>query len=664
MTLYQTLTAILVLVVASAPAQLPVDEPLALPNDFGPVFRTGAVLQRDCDLPVWGTAAPRASVAVFLDAAIVQTTADAQGRWRVVFPPQKPGCGHHLALVVNGRPAAVVEDIAIGDVWFCAGTEEMSMSFFSGVENAEKELEDTDLPDLRLFYASCDLAIGPQTTIAGDWRTCDFNNARAFSALGFLFGRRLLKDLDVPIGVIRCVKDRTPMMSWLPLEAAGKIDPEAVAARRNAIRAWVAGGEGAFDLAVQEWESSYDGADPYENADILPSDTDFEEDGRWISTEVPTTIEKPLDSPDFDGVVWFRRTVFLTAEQAAKKATLYLGSIDDEDTAWINGGQIGETKGPYHKRAYRIPDGALHAGSNLIAVRVLDQGGLGAFGDTSDRPAIRFDDDTSVDLSEGLWTCRAKKAPKGPRPKKTMLAEDALGICFDSLVNPFAGMAVRGFVWGGVPVDADTMEGYGAVLEELVKGWRDCFVAMDGGDIPFFLIQPASYGNTHSEPVESALAAIRDAQMELAGKLPGVFVTVTIDDGARWGALSPRKRIAADRLADIALAAVYGKEGIVAGSPRAEAAAVKGTQVVVEFRGALPLRASDDGAVRGFQLAAADGAFAWAKAEVVDGGVAVAVPDGMKSPAKIRYAWDDYPDCNLVGSNGHPVGSFELAIAP
>ena len=29
-----------------------------------------------------------------------------------------------------------------------------------------------------------------------------------------------------------------------------------------------------------------------------------------------------------------------------------------------------------------------------------------------------------------------------------------------------------------------------------------------------------------------------------------------------------------------------------------------------------------------------------------------------------RFAWDDYPDCNLVNGDGLPCGPFELEIKP
>ena len=41
--------------------------------------------------------------------------------------------------------------------------------------------------------------------------------------------------------------------------------------------------------------------------------------------------------------------------------------------------------------------------------------------------------------------------------------------------------------------------------------------------------------------------------------------------------------------------------------------------------------------------------------------VSVAVPEGF-APVKVRFAWDDYPVCNLVNGEGLPCGPFELEI--
>ena len=37
------------------------------------------------------------------------------------------------------------------------------------------------------------------------------------------------------------------------------------------------------------------------------------------------------------------------------------------------------------------------------------------------------------------------------------------------------------------------------------------------------------------------------------------------------------------------------------------------------------------------------------------------MPEGF-APAKVRFAWDDYPVCNLVNGDALPCGPFELDI--
>jgi sialate O-acetylesterase len=39
--------------------------------------------------------------------------------------------------------------------------------------------------------------------------------------------------------------------------------------------------------------------------------------------------------PDFDGTMWFRKTVDLPEGVAGKEAVLSLGPIDDFDTTWV-----------------------------------------------------------------------------------------------------------------------------------------------------------------------------------------------------------------------------------------------------------------------------------------------------------------------------------------
>ena len=75
----------------------------------------------------------------------------------------------------------------------------------------------------------------------------------------------------------------------------------------------------------------------------------------WKTWGVPETAT-------LDGMVWFRRSVDLTAAQAAQPATLALGGIDEVDQTWVNGRIVRNTFGWGTRRTYRLPAGTLHAG--------------------------------------------------------------------------------------------------------------------------------------------------------------------------------------------------------------------------------------------------------------------------------------------------------------
>ena len=58
---------------------------------FGVLFQSGAVLQRDIPLPVWGKAVPGSRVRCSLDNDSAVTFADCEGNFKLYLPPQKAG---------------------------------------------------------------------------------------------------------------------------------------------------------------------------------------------------------------------------------------------------------------------------------------------------------------------------------------------------------------------------------------------------------------------------------------------------------------------------------------------------------------------------------------------------------------------------------------------
>lgn len=118
--------------------------------------------------------------------------------------------------------------------------------------------------------------------------------------------------------------------------------------------------------------------------------------GKWKTMRVPGHFEK-AGLPGHDGVVWFRKTIELSAEQAKSKAILHLGQIDDMDVTWVNGKRVGGYENPGHHytvRNYPIPTGLLKTGKNTIAVRVMDHGAPGGIAGKPEQLFFKLGKDT------------------------------------------------------------------------------------------------------------------------------------------------------------------------------------------------------------------------------------------------------------------------------
>ena len=67
-----------------------------------------------------------------------------------------------------------------------------------------KNWKDADYPEIRLFHVKHQLAHeGELDDCEGEWLVCNPKNLYDFSAVGFVFGRKLYKELKMPVGLIQ-----------------------------------------------------------------------------------------------------------------------------------------------------------------------------------------------------------------------------------------------------------------------------------------------------------------------------------------------------------------------------------------------------------------------------------------------------------------------------
>jgi sialate O-acetylesterase len=194
------------------------------------LFTDNMVLQRDIRVPVWGWAEPGEVVTVEFNGRMVRTTAE-DGQWKVVLYPMKAGGPYEMK--VSGNKEIVLHNILVGDVWVCGGQSNMdfAMQAYADrsknrpetvVEQYERMIADTSQRNLRLMLIDKISRAQPQENIRivkefdNSWQELGPARTGLFSAVGFMFGRKLNEDLGVPIGLIDANKGGTRAELWMP----------------------------------------------------------------------------------------------------------------------------------------------------------------------------------------------------------------------------------------------------------------------------------------------------------------------------------------------------------------------------------------------------------------------------------------------------------------
>lgn len=186
------------------------------------LFADNMVLQRGQAVPVWGWADKGEEVTVTVAGQTLTTKADDDGRWKVTL--DKLEVGQPLEMTVKGSSgnAVTLKNVAVGDVWLCAGQSNMEMGV-TMCNDAAKEVAAANYPKIRLFMVTRAMTEQPATDVKGTWKPCSSESIAAggwggFSATAYFFGRQLYKDLNVPIGLIDSSWGGTPAEFWTSRE--------------------------------------------------------------------------------------------------------------------------------------------------------------------------------------------------------------------------------------------------------------------------------------------------------------------------------------------------------------------------------------------------------------------------------------------------------------
>lgn len=644
------------------------------------VFGDHMVLQQGQLIPVWGWAVPGVSVEVTLATAVGNGTVGPDGCWRVNLPVQPAGGPFDLR-VTAGSETLVLSDVLVGEVWVCSGQSNMEAPLRQARDAEAESVAAAAFTRMRFFTVDRVTARSPRSDCEGTWQVCSSSTALEFSATGYYFGRKLLQELNVPVGLINSSWCATAAETWTPMKAlashpslkhyadyaASLEQPEAMARYRKDLAAWE---DSIFhrDAGMTEAARHWSGMDGGKKG--------------WASVSVPGAWQETLGR-NVGGALWFRHEFDIPAAWAGQDLTLNLGPVSDFDTTFFNGGQIGAT-GPdtpnahLLSRSYTVPGRLVHTGRAVIAVRIFARHDRGGF--TASNPFHMVLVAPEGILPErlpicGTWQYRVERALS---PKTTTLPEpigpdskNFPAALYNGMIAPLVPFGVRGAIWYQGESNAageGRAKEYNTLFPALIQGWRAAWQEKAPQPDPaqafhFHFVQLANYGPRVSKSGGSQWAELREAQLR-ALVLRHTGMAVAIDLGEADDLCLKNKQDAGLRLALNALARTYGRR-VACSGPMFRRMTVRANRVILEFSHSEGGLVARGGKLSGFALAGADQRFIVAKATIDasrgpghSADTVVVTTPRIREPVAVRYGWADNPDCTLFNGAGLPASPF------
>lgn len=638
------------------------------------VFSDNMVLQQKTDAAFWGKAIPDAVVKINASwGKSVTTKVNKDSSWSTKIKTPKAG-GPYEVKVQIGDSIITYKNVLIGEVWVCSGQSNMEMPLEgwpnTPINNSEIEIQNANYPNIRLFSIPRKISDRPEFTTNSDkWAECTPKLAAKFSATAYFFGRKLNKELNVPIGLIFTSWGGTPVEAWTSSKYISQI-PEYKTVVENLKQART-----EIDI-LNKWLEQF----PVINVNVLEDSVRFKNlsfndetcslpnfnDAVWHEMNLPILWEG-AEIGEFDGVVWFRKKVQIPASWINTDLVVELGPIDDMDITYVNGKQVGsyESTGFYaQKRIYDIPKELVIDSILTIAVRVVDNGGGGGMWGKKDDMKLHQKNGSEIISLAGNWkflpvaefennsfhVFGVENVAYFNRPKVSIsIGPNVPTMLYNGMIAPIVHFGIRGAIWYQGEANVPNGNMYETLFSLMIKNWREDW---NEGNFPFYYAQisPYDYGENSKSYI------VREAQLKTLS-VPKTGMAVTSDIGDVTNIHPANKQDVGDRLALWALAKDYHKKVVYSG-PIYKKVEVKGNSMVITFDyadGGLVFK--DKNGESNFLISGSDKVFK--KADVkVNGKKLILSNAGISAPAAVRYLWSNTEESTLFNKAGLPASCF------
>ena len=223
------------------------------------------------------------------------------------------------------------------------------------------------------------------------------------------------------------------------------------------------------------------------------------------------------------------------------------------------------------------------------------------------------------------------------------------GYTYNGMIHPIINFNIAGTIWYQGESNVVTYSTYQQIFTTMIDSWRKAWK----NDFPFYYVQIAPFadGNMYDRLL------LREAQTR-SMSFPKTGMVVISDLVENIKNLHPiQKKEVAMRLANWALAEMYGKKEIVYKSPQYKNFKIEKDKIRIFFDHAENGLISKGGEPVEFYIAADDQKFLPAKAKI-DGNMVIVFNSAIKKPVAVRFAYRNDAIPNLFNKEGLPVNVF------
>lgn len=641
------------------------------------LISNGMVLQQKKEVRIWGEDEPGRKVTVSFLGTEYTADVDEAGEWEVFLHKTKEtdtGGKYRMVIRDDAGEESVLEDILIGNVWICAGQSNMELPINRVMDRYPEEKSKCANADIRTFkITECRNFHGPlKDHESGEWKSVTEDTFPDFSATAYFFAKHLYRMSGVPIGLINASLGGSRIESWMGRDMLAGYDDFLALADRYRDDDFAAERLKQNERQTNEWHSQLDNMDIGLKENWAQGQMDV---SSWKEVEIPFFF-KDTDLKDFIGSVWFYREFTVGKQMAGKGAKLWLGTIVDSDTVYINGVLTGHTDYQYPPRKYTVPEGVLKEGTNTIVIRVKSEIGQGRF--TDGKLYALFREDEKIDMS-GCWKYRIGASCEMVK-ETDFISWKPTGL-YHGMMAPCHKYAAAGILW--YQGESNTHESachYLDLLERMITGYRGKW----GDDLPFIYVQLPNFDVEHydadRDETFSDWPCVREAQRK-ALEIPGTAMVTAIDLGEDNDLHPLNKGDIGFRLAMQAAKMLYGKKSECDG-PQIEDIQIERTserdcegipkeavwKALLTFRDASGMYA-DKGQtgkcaeIIDFELVDENGNLHSAKAEISDNKVLLTCEDEMSAIREVRYCYHNTNEGALLyNKEGFPMTPFCIDV--